>query len=97
MSTLNRPNYSNVNIYGTYPRKMSDFDMQMQQSATLDEYNFTPDPQQLRGILRKNREHYSSHPVYLNGYDQYTTANNSFEQKFIMKQVIFKVVFLIKS
>jgi hypothetical protein len=80
-----RPNYNpNINLYGTYPRKMSDFDM-MQQSATLDEYNFTPDPQQLRGILRKNREQYPSHPsMFLNSFDYSTTQP---EPKYLMKQV----------
>lgn len=83
----------NLNLYGTYPRKMSDFEMQ--QSATLDEYNLVPDPQQLRGILRKNREQYTSHPsMILNSFDQYAN-NNSFEQKIIVKQVIFTGCFRI--
>ncbi|KAI6176836.1 Major intrinsic protein family and Aquaporin-like domain-containing protein [Aphelenchoides bicaudatus] len=79
-----RPNYNpNINVYGTYPRKgSSDFEM-MQQSATLDEYNFTPDPQQLRGILRKNREQYPSHPsMFLNSFDYNTPP----EPRYAIKQ-----------
>jgi hypothetical protein len=79
-----RPNY-HYNIYGTYPRKMSDFEMQ--QSSAFDEYNLVTDPQQLRGILRKNREQYPSHPsMFLN--DNFTS--NTLEPKFTVRGVAKK-------
>lgn len=75
-----RPNYPNVNIYGTYPRKTSNFEMQ--QSSAFDEYNIASDAQQLRGILRRDREQYPSHPsMFLND------SSITFEPRLTMKEV----------